>query len=58
MIRSADVYVTVEPTLDKESADLFPITFAVRFPTKWHAKAVARALVKGGKPACVIEVRS
>ncbi len=69
IVRSDDVYVTVEPTLDKQAvADGkdYCITFAwtlskgeaVRFASRWHAKAVARALVKAGKTSCVIELRS
>lgn len=56
IIRSGDVYVTVEPVLHP-GKDEFPVTFAwtndkaaaVRFPTRWHAKVVAKKL-----PGCVI----
>ncbi len=69
IVRSGDVYVTVEPTLDKEAVRAereFCVTFAwthakgeaVRFPNRWHAKATARALAKAGKLASVVEVQS
>jgi hypothetical protein len=72
IVRSNDVYVSVEPTLDYQPNDFhsFPITFAwtsnkaeaVRFASRWHAKAVARALkrrrVTWGDAVTVIAVRT
>lgn len=62
IVRKGTVFVTVEPTLNPELND-FSVTFAwteskceaVRFGSRWHAKAVARALRGGGT---VIGVRS
>ncbi len=69
IVRCRDVFATVEPTLhrpDVEAGRAFCVTFAwtlskgeaVRFTSKWHAKAVARALTRDGHRSCVVRVAS
>lgn len=58
-----DVYVSIEPVLDKLAPNQYPVCFAwvtaqaeaVRFSTKWHAEAVAKALPGKG---VVVEAES
>jgi len=68
IVRNGEVFVTVEPIhlpYDRERSPT-GIDFcwthdkhaAVRFTTRWHAHAVAKALRKKGRPAVVVRVAS